>query len=107
MVHCPEPLVGALRAQFRIWVRRKAGRLAAKALKFEAVGRGNPTVTAALGFGTYICKGADAATAEKFGIDAEDQGRVYGKRVRVSQDIGAAAQARYEALMAAPLREAA
>jgi hypothetical protein len=58
MIHCPSALLGEFKAQLRAWVRKQRGVLAADAIHWQAIGRGNPTLAAALGFGSqYLCKG--------------------------------------------------
>jgi hypothetical protein len=106
MLHCPHPLISAFETQFRQAFKRLCGRrVEAKAIKIKKVGKGNPTLKAALGLVDYMCKGVDPDKAEPFGIISTPQGRIYGKRVGISQDINWAARQRYAARKAQEMGE--
>ncbi len=102
ILHCPRHLVPAFKAHFRQMFTRLCGRPRGKAAHFCLVGRGNPTLTAALGKLRYLSKGTDPKTARLFDIDPEPQGRVYGKRVSISQDINRTARQRYRLAKVTP-----
>jgi hypothetical protein len=97
MLHCPHELIAAFKRFYRKALRGRCGVLRDKALVFETIGGGNPTLTAALGQLYYLSKGIDPVQAKKHGIRPEPQGRVFGKRISVSQDIGPAARRRHAA----------
>jgi hypothetical protein len=99
MLHCPDALIPDFKRYYRGALRRRTGSLHAQALKFTAIGRGNPTLEAALGKLRYLGKGIDPHAAEKHHIRHESQGRVFGKRVSLSQDIGPSARRKHAAAL--------
>jgi hypothetical protein len=97
LLHCPWPLIASSQAWFLETATRVCWRLDEGAVLFGRVGNGNPTVKAALGKLRYMSKGASPRVAKRLGIAPEPQGRVYGKRVSISQDINRAARQRHAA----------
>jgi hypothetical protein len=97
LLHCPQPLMASFGAWFLEAATRLCWHLDQGAIRFGTVGNGNSTVKAALGRLRYMSKGVSSRVAKRFGIDPEPQGRIYGKRVSISQDINHAARQRYAA----------
>jgi hypothetical protein len=110
LVHCPSPRIPAFKQHVRSVLTDACRRLDKGAVVFRLVGSGNPTAKAALGKLLYLSKGADPDTAEHFNIDRSPQGRIYGKRISVSQDISRSARQRHidgaaQAILVADLQE--
>jgi hypothetical protein len=97
LLHCPWALVASFETWFLETATRLCWRLDEGAVLFRRVGNGNPTVKAALGKLRYMSKGVGPRVAKRFSITPESQGRVYGKRVSISQDINRAARQRHTA----------
>jgi hypothetical protein len=97
LLHCPWALMASFEAWFLETATRLCWRLDEGAVLFGLVGKGNPTIKAAHGRLRYMSKGTSPRVAKRFGITPEPQGRVYGKRVSISQDINRAARQRHAA----------
>ncbi len=101
LLHCPRGLI----ASFEAWFHEAAVvicRPEEKAIQFRSVGNGNPTLNAVLGKLKYLSKGTSPRVAKRLGIRPEPQGRVYGKRVSVSQGINRTARQRYDLAKVTP-----
>jgi hypothetical protein len=97
LLHCPWALMASFEAWFLETATRLCWRLDEGAVLFGLVGKGNPTIKAAHGRLRYMSKGTSPRVAKRFGITPEPQGRVYDKRVSISQDINRAARQRHAA----------
>jgi hypothetical protein len=95
LLHCPISKLRCFKRQVLNMLDQACRDLNERAVRFERVGRGNPTLKATLGKLAYMCKGVDPKEAKELGIRPTPQGPIYGKRVFISQDIHQKARQRH------------